>query len=165
MNILSKSLNVALFGAVLAVAALAMPAAHAADEHNVTVGATLAGPGLAVHGYDAVSFFSGSPAIGSDKFAVAHDGATYRFASQSNLDAFNADPGRYEPAYGGFCAYGAALGKKFDGDPKYWRVVDGKLYLNLNADIQAKWSEDVAGNLKTADQKWSRIKSTPVKQL
>jgi YHS domain-containing protein len=165
MNYLPKSLSVALLGAILSVAAVSMPAAYAADEHNVSVGATLSGPGLAVHGYDAVSFFSGSPAIGSDKFAVAHDGATYRFVNQANLDAFNTNPGRYEPAFGGFCAYGAALGKKFDGDPKYWRVVDGKLYLNLNADIQAKWSEDVPGNVKTANSNWTRIKSVAVDKL
>ncbi len=165
MNFLPKSLSVVLLGALLSVAVVTMPAAYAADEHNVSVGATLAGPGLAVHGYDAVSFFSGHPAIGSDEFAVAHDGATYRFVNQANLDAFNANPGRYEPAFGGFCAYGAALGKKFDGDPKYWRVVDGKLYLNLNADIQAKWSEDVPGNLKTANSNWTRIKSIPVDKL
>lgn len=164
MIILPKSLNTAFLSALLLVAA-GMPMAQAADEHNVSIGATLAGPGLAVHGYDPVSFFSGKPTIGSDKFAVARDGATYRLASQSNLDAFNADPGRYEPAFGGFCAYGVALGKKFDGDPKYWRVVDGKLYLNLNADIQAKWSEDVGGNLKTANANWSKIKSTSVEQL
>lgn len=165
MNNLSKSLNVAMLGAVLSVAAVATPAAYAADEHNVTTGATLAGPGLAVHGYDPVSFFKGSPVVGSDKFAVAYEGATYRFANEANLDAFNANPGQYEPAFGGFCAYGAALGKKFDGDPKYWRVVDGKLYLNLNADIQAKWSEDVQGNLKTANSNWTRIKSIPVDKL
>lgn len=59
-----------------------------------------------------------------------HGGGTYRFESQANLDAFKANPGQLEPAYGGFCAYGAALAKKFDGDPRYWKIVDGKLYLN-----------------------------------
>ncbi len=165
MTRLHKSLTAALLGASLFVAAAAPGIAFAADEHNVSTGGTLAGPGLAVHGYDTVSFFSGKPMLGSDKFAVAHNGATYRFASQAHLDAFNADPAKFEPAFGGFCAYGAALGKKFDGDPNYWRVVDGKLYLNLNADIQAKWSEDVAGNIKTADGNWSRIKSVAVEQL
>ncbi|KAB2850623.1 MAG: YHS domain-containing protein, partial [Hyphomicrobiaceae bacterium] len=93
-------------------------AAFAVDEVNVSKGATLAGPGLAVHGYDVVAYFTnGAPLLGGDTFAVAHNGATYRFASQANLDAFKANPAKYEPAYGGFCAYGVMLGKKFDGDP------------------------------------------------
>jgi len=58
--------------------------AVSADQVNVTTGATLAGPGLAVHGYDVETFFSGTPALGSDAFAIAHEGATYRFVSQAN---------------------------------------------------------------------------------
>jgi YHS domain-containing protein len=139
--------------------------ARCADEVDVSTGATLAGPGLAAHGWDVVSFFSGSPAVGSDQYAVAHGGATYRFVDQKNLDAFKADPTKYEPQYGGFCAYGAALGKKFDGDPRFWKVVDGKLYLNLNGDIQTKWTADIPGNVKKADENWTRIRSTPVGKL
>jgi hypothetical protein len=135
------------------------------DEQNVSRGATLAGPGLAAHGYDVVSFFRGEPSVGSDKFAIAQNGATYRFADQAGLDAFKADPAKYEPAYGGYCAYGAALNKKFDGDPRYWKVVDGRLYLNLNADIQSKWSEDIGGNIKKADSNWAKIKAVPVSKL
>lgn len=143
----------------------AVASASAADEVNISTGATLAGPGLAVHGYDVVTFFSGSPAVGSDKFAYAYNGGTYRFVSQENLDAFKANPAKYEPRYGGFCAYGAALGKKFDGDPRYWKIVDGRLYLNLNGDIQTKWSEDVAGNIKKADANWEKIHSVAAKKL
>ena len=103
-------------------------AAAAEDELNVSKGATLSGPGLAVHGYDVVAFFTeAKPVFGTDAHAFAHNGGTYRFASQANLDAFKANPSKYEPAYGGFCAYGAALGKKFDGDPRFWKIVDGKL--------------------------------------
>jgi len=134
-NPMWKALIPTLLGAV------APLAAHAADELNVSKGATLAGPGLAAHGYDVVSFFTDAKAeIGSDKYAVAHAGGTYRFVKQAHLDAFKADPGGYAPAYGGFCAYGVALGKKFDGDPRYWKIVDGKLYLNLNG-VQAEWFE------------------------
>ena len=108
-----------------------------ADEVNVSKGGTLVGPGLAAHGYDVMAFFTnGNPLIGSDTYATAHAGGTYRFASQANLDAFKASPSKYAPAYGGFCAYGVALGKKFDGDPRFWKIVDGKLYLNLNGDTQ-----------------------------
>jgi YHS domain-containing protein len=139
--------------------------AGAADEQNTSSGATLAGPGLAVHGYDVVSFFAGEPVIGTDTYALAHNGATYRFANRSNLDTFKAEPSKYEPAFGGYCAYGAALGKKFDGDPRFWKIVDGRLYLNLNGDIQAKWSEDIPGNIKKADGNWVKIKSVAVDKL
>lgn len=156
----------ALIAAMLGLAGtVASPQAFAADEHNISVGATIAGPGLAVHGYDVVSYFNGSPEIGSDDFAVAYKGAAYRFASKADLDAFNASPDKYVPAYGGFCAYGTALGKKFDGDPRFWKVVDGKLYLNLNRDIQAKWSGDIAGNIKKADATWPTIMSIPASKL
>jgi YHS domain-containing protein len=141
-------------------------AAAAEDELNVSKGATLSGPGLAVHGYDVVAFFTeAKPVFGTDAHAFAHNGGTYRFASQANLDAFKANPSKYEPAYGGFCAYGAALGKKFDGDPRFWKIVDGKLYLNLNGDIQAEWSKDIAGNIAKADTNWGRIRRLAVAKL
>lgn len=160
-----KSIARTLLVFALLSAPIAPGIAFAADEQNVSKGATLAGPGLAAHGYDVVSYFKGAPAPGSDKFAVAHDGATYRFANEANLAAFKAEPAKYVPAYGGFCAYGAALGKKFDGDPRFWKIVDGKLYLNLNGDIQSKWNEDIAGNVKKADANWSKIRSTAVDKL
>lgn len=147
----------------------AMPAVastQASDEINVSKGGTLAGPGLAAHGYDVVAFFTeGKPAFGTYAHALAHSGGTHRFTSQANLDAFKADPDTYQPAYGGFCAYGTALGKKFDGDPRYWKIVDGRLYFNLNGDIQAEWSKDIAGNIAKADGNWQRIHGTPVARL
>jgi len=144
---------------------LAVPA-QADDEVNVSTGATLSGPGLAVHGYDVVAYFTtGAPTLGSDKLAVAHNGGTYRFATQADLDAFKADPAKYEPTFGGFCAYGVALGKKFDGDPRFWKIVDGKLYLNLNGDIAAEWSKDIAGNLVKAGGNWPRISSVSARKL
>ena len=153
-----------LLASALGLSLLSGPAL-AADEQNTSRGATLSGPGLAAHGYDVVSYFGGQPVIGNDKFALAHNGAAYRFASQSNLDTFKADPSKYAPAFGGYCAYGAALNKKFDGDPRFWKIVDGRLYLNLNGDIQAKWSEDVSGNIKKAEINWAKIKSVPVDKL
>jgi len=140
--------------------------ASALDEVNVSTGATIAGPGLAVHGHDVVAYFTtGKPTLGSDKFAVAYDGGTYRFASQSNLDAFKADSAKYAPAYGGFCAYGVAVDKKFDGDPRYWKIVDGKLYLNLNADIAATWNKDIPGNIAKAEGNWPKIHAVAAAKL
>ena len=151
---------VAAFGLALAAPALAV------DEVNVSTGATIAGPGLAVHGHDVVAYFTdGAPTLGSAEFSAVYEDATYRFASEENLDAFEADPAKYVPAYGGFCAYGVAVGKKFDGDPRFWKVVDGRLYLNLNRDIQAKWTEDIPGNIAGANANWAEIRSVAVGDL
>lgn len=115
-------------------------------------------PGLAVHGHDVVSFFiAGKPTLGDARLAMVHNDATYRFASQSNLDAFKANPDKYVPAFGGFCAYGVSVGALFDGDPRYWKVVDGRLYLNLDQDIADAFNKDVAGALKKAEANWPTL--------
>jgi YHS domain-containing protein len=144
-----------------------MSAPVAADHHvNVSSGATMAGAPLALHGYDAVAYFtSKKPMRGMAKFQTTHDGATYRFANQANLDAFEKDPNKYAPRYGGYCAYGASLGKKFDGDPTVWKVVEGKLYLNLNPDIQTNWEKDVPGNIRKADGQWPKIRSKAASEI
>ncbi len=161
MNKLFVSLSL-----ITALATFAAIPAQAADEINVSRGVTLSGPGLAVHGYDVVAYFKqGTPVLGTDKFAVAHNGGTYRFASQENLNAFMAETAKYTPAYGGFCAYGVALGKKFDGDPHFWKIVDGRLYLNLNGDIAAEWGQDIPGNIKKAEQNWPEIRSVAADKL
>ncbi|MEQ8823169.1 MAG: YHS domain-containing (seleno)protein [Filomicrobium sp.] len=134
----------------------------AGPEVNTGTGAVLVAgkpaPGLAVHGFDVVAYFSkGKPVQGDAKFAVVHKEATYRFASQDNLDTFKANPAKYEPAYGGYCAYGVAVGAKFDGDPRFWKIVDGKLYLNLSSDIQQAWNKDISGNIKMAEANWPKL--------
>lgn len=114
---------------------------------------------LALRGYDPVSYFgAGGPAVGSTEFAAEHEGVTYHFATAANRDAFVADPAKYAPAYGGFCAMGAALGKKLDGDPTIWKVVNDRLYLNVNADAFRMWQQDIPGNLSKADATWPTIK-------
>jgi YHS domain-containing protein len=114
--------------------------------------------GLAIHGYDPVAYFTNGAAIeGEAEIAATHNGATYRFASEAHRSQFLADPEKYLPQYGGYCAYGTSVGKKFDGDPQAWRVVDGKLYLNLSADVQRKWLKDVPGRIAEADKNWPTI--------
>ena len=154
--------------AALVAAALfgATATTHAADELNVTPGLSIAGAPLALRGYDAVAYFTvGKPVRGSDAFVHVHDGAAYRFSSQQHLDAFERNPGRYLPQYGGFCAYGVAVGKKFDGDPNLWKIADGKLYLNLNEEIYATFLQDVDGNIDRADGNWPRIAHTAARDL
>ncbi len=143
----------------LAIAAGTLPStAHAYDTAS-TAAINVAEDAVILHGHDAVAYFtSGKPVQGDAKFSAKHDGATYRFASEANLKAFQANPTAYAPQYGGFCAMGAALGKKLDVDPTQFKVVDGKLYLNVNADVFKKWSENVPGNIATADANWPAIK-------
>jgi YHS domain-containing protein len=126
---------------------------------NVTSGKVLVAgkpaPGIALHGYDAVAYFDGGkPAVGNAQIATVHDDATYRFSSKANLDAFAANPVHYVPQFGGFCAFGASVGAKFDGDPMVWKIVDDKLYVNLSPDIQQEWFKDIPGNIKKADKNW-----------
>ena len=138
--------------------ATAAPAVHAVDEVNVVPGLSIAGAPLALHGYDPVAYFTqGQPVRGSDSLVHVHEGAAYRFSSQDHLDAFKADPARYAPEYGGFCAYGVSVGKKFDGDPRLWKIESGKLYLNLNEEIYETFLEDIDDNIEKADENWTDI--------
>ena len=112
----------------------------------------------AVGGYDLVSYHQDSGPVRGTGFQTAtHDGVTYLFANEANKTAFEANPHKYLPAYNGFCAYGVSLGKKFNTDPTVYELVGGTLYLNLDTDIQAKWAEDVKGNIAKADQNWKKL--------
>ena len=150
---------------LLAVFALA-PAAMAADERNIGTGVTAAGAPLAIHGYDPVAYFTdGAAMIGSYKHTYVHNGASYRFVSDVNRKKFERSPERYAPQFGGFCAFGVSVGKKFDGDPRVFKVVDDKLYFNLNPEIKATWVKDIPGNVRKAERNWSRIGSKAVASL
>jgi YHS domain-containing protein len=151
--------------ALLATAALPL-ASYADDEQNLSSGIVATGKPLAIHGFDPVAYFTvGAPTQGSAKFALVHNGATYYFASQANLETFKADPDKYVPIYGGYCAFGVSVNKKFDGDPRYFTIHNGHLYLNLNEDIAKKFKADVPGSVKKADENWKTIESKPVKGL
>lgn len=154
--------------ATVASAALmgAMVPAQAADEINAGPGLSIVGAPLALHGYDPVAYFTdGAPTLGTDAYVSVHDGVAYRFASQDHLDRFEADPEQYVPAYGGFCAYGVAVGAKFDGDPRLWRIEGGRLYLNLNQEIYETFLEDVPGYVEDADENWQEIEHVAVADL
>ncbi len=113
----------------------------------------------AVQGYDVVSYHTlKRPVRGNGNLVAEHKGATYLFSTKENLEAFEAKPEKYAPAYGGYCAFGVSVGKKFYGDPEVWRIVDDKLYLNLDVGIQEQWLKDVPGRIKKANSKWAKIK-------
>lgn len=121
---------------------------------------------LILRGYDAVSYHASNKAVkGSAQYTASYNDATYHFSSAANRDAFRANPAKYEPAYGGFCAMGVALEKKLDGDPELFRVVDGKTYLNVNADAAKVWTKDVPGNITKAEGNWPAIKDKAPSEL
>ncbi|SOE14326.1 hypothetical protein SAMN05877838_0986 [Hoeflea halophila] len=131
--------------ALLALASLALAA-----EQNLGSG------GIAIQGYDPVAYFIDNKAVpGSPDITLTHDGATYRFASDEHRAAFEANPGQYVPQYGGYCAYGAAQGYKASVEPDQFTIADGKLYLNYNASVRARWNEDQANYINKADAYWS----------
>ncbi len=111
--------------------------------------------GLALKGYDAVSYFqSARPVKGDPKYTHAWMGARWQFSTAENRDAFAADPEKYAPQFGGYCAWAASQGYLYDANPQYWRIVDGKLYLNYNGSAQRKWERDTAGNIAQAEKNW-----------
>jgi len=119
-----------------------------------------------VGGYDLVSYHTNNEAQrGNGHFLSVHDGVTYLFTSEANKATFDQNPDKYLPAYGGYCAFGASVGKKFVGDPEVWRVVDGRLYLNLDSDIQKEWLKDVPGRIKLADANWIEIQDKDPSEL
>lgn len=114
--------------------------------------------GVALGGSDPVAYFTeGKPAAGSGDFRYDHDGTTWHFVSAANRDAFAADPEKYAPQYGGFCAWAVSQGYTAKTDPDAWRIVDGKLYLNYNRSVQRRWEGDIPGNIAKADANWPAL--------
>lgn len=113
---------------------------------------------LAVGGYDAVAYFEdGAPVKGVKEFAYQYEDATWLFSSADNLEQFKEDPDAYAPQYGGYCAWAVAQGYTAPGNPKNWSVRGGKLYLNYDSGVQAKWLKDPDGFIKTADANWPAV--------
>jgi len=114
--------------------------------------------GIAIRGYDTVAYFTqGAPAEGAAEFSTDWEGATWQFASQEHLDLFVAEPEKYAPQYGGYCAYGVAKDGLVKIEPENWSIIDGKLYLNYNDKVQGLWEADIAGFIATADKKFEAL--------
>lgn len=153
----SRTLLAALGLVVAATAIPAVPAFAVVDDSTAAVNTDQ--QGVALHGYDPVAYFTGgAPAKGNTQFTTTYEGARYYFASAENAAKFKASPEAFAPQFGGFCAMGVALEKKLDGDPMVWKIVDGKLYLNVNADVAVAWQRDIPGNLEKANDLWPEIK-------
>ena len=141
-----------------AAALLALAAGGDEADANESAKVFQTDEGVAVNGYDVVGYFEESePVEGSAEFTAEHAGATWHFASAGNRDAFKADPAKYAPAYGGYCAYAVAKGSTATTVPDAWKIVDGTLYLNFSKDVQSKWEEDIPGYIEQADANWPGV--------
>ena len=149
-----KTLSAA-FAAAFALVAAVLPAhARQADVYTGIFSS------LAVGGYDAVAYFKENrPVQGKAEFSTQYKGATWQFSSADNLAAFKANPTAYAPQYGGYCAWAVSQGYTASANPNNWRIVDGKLYLNYNTEIQRRWEQDIAGHIRTANANWPRVLS------
>jgi len=133
-------------------AAIAMAGAGAQPDVNVSK------DGVAIEGYDAISYISeGRPLQGSTRFETRWNGAVWRFTSAAHRDTFLADPARYAPQFGGYCAYAVSQGHTANGDPLVWKVVDGRLYLNYSTSVQRTWEKDVPGYIAEARANWPGV--------
>jgi YHS domain-containing protein len=140
----------------LIIAALAFITAVQAQAQQSEI---FAPGGKAIKGYDPVAFFKESkPVKGSDKFQYKWKDATWLFSTNENLEAFKADPEKYAPQYGGYCAYGTSQGHKAPTQTDTWTVLNDKLYFNYNDKVKELWTKDQANLIKAADEKWPEVK-------
>ncbi len=122
--------------------------------------------GLVIRGYDPVAYFTEGRAVpGRSDLEVEYKGGKYLFASPVNREAFKANPEKYLPQYGGYCAFAVAMGKKADIDPGSWRIVDEKLYFNHNPMIHEKWSADTKGYISKSEKNWPKIREKAASEL
>ncbi|MFZ6870541.1 YHS domain-containing (seleno)protein [Undibacterium sp. Di27W] len=142
---------------LFATAALVLSSGFATAAPIAPIFATEAG---AIRGYDPVAYFKqNKPVKGKKELSYQWQGADWHFASKDNLEAFKADPEKYAPQYGGYCAYGVAQGYTPEIDPAAYKVVDGKLYLNLSKDVLKRWVKDIPGYVKDANENWPQLKA------
>jgi len=136
----------------VALSVLVPAAAQAKDPVNETF------LGVAIDGADPVAYFEeGRHVEGRSDFEAEWQGATWRFASAAHRDLFRAEPEKYAPQYGGYCAWAVSQGYTAPIDPEAFTIVEGKLYLNYDEDIQAKWQKDRAAWIEAADENWPGV--------
>jgi hypothetical protein len=112
----------------------------------------------AIKGYDTVAYFKANKALkGSESFTFQWHNMTWYFLTEENRDLFATSPEKYAPQYDGWCAWALTEARKAITDPEVWKIVDGKLYLNCSKSAYEKWSKDIPGNIKKADENWLKI--------
>ena len=113
---------------------------------------------VAIKGYDPVAYFeSGAPLVGNKSTTFSWRGSEWRFSSTANRDKFAADPEKFAPQYGGYCAWAVGQGYTAPIDPAAWRIVDGKLYLNYDKKVQKTWEKDIPGHISKANANWPKV--------
>jgi YHS domain-containing protein len=138
---------------VMAVLALFVIMAFSCVKSSAVEPVNVTADGVAIKGYDPVAYFlEGRPVQGTREFEYTWMGAKWLFASAENRALFEADPEKYAPQYGGYCAYAVSQGKTADIEPEAWNIIGGKLYLNLNKEVQELWSKDPRGYIEKADR-------------
>lgn len=114
--------------------------------------------GIAIQGYDPVAFFTvGAPVKGNPDITSSYHSATYQFHSAKNKETFDAHPEKYEPQFGGYCAYGVSRNALAPIDINAWQIVDGRLLMQKSLGIRNDFNEDAKGNLKKADGNWPKL--------
>ncbi|NES22436.1 MAG: YHS domain-containing protein [Symploca sp. SIO3E6] len=114
--------------------------------------------GVAIRGTDPVAYFQQSqPVPGKSEYTYEWMNATWQFASAENRDSFAKNPEKYAPQYGGFCAWAVSRGYTASTQPDAWKIVDGKLYLNYNRQVQKSWEKDIPGNITKANRNWPGV--------
>ena len=147
-------LNRNIVGAVVALLVLGPGSAAGAGEFFEV-------EGVAIRGYDPVAYvMDRTPVKGSPQYTAVYQGSVFQFASGAHRDAFRADPTKYVPQYGGFCAYGTAKGYKASADPAAFTIVEGKLYLNYSLRVRELWSTDIPGHIAKADRNWPEVRTS-----
>jgi YHS domain-containing protein len=118
---------------------------------------------VALESYDPVAYFlDGAPVKGNDRYVRQWHGVQWKFASPAHKEEFMANPERYAPQFGGYCAYAVSRGFTANGDPHQWAIVDGKLYLNNNAFAMKEWNQDRDGNIEAGQVNWPLIPKQPL---
>lgn len=140
---------------VMSVLSTAAAAPAFADKDPVYTGLF---SNVAVEGHDPVAYFTqGKPVKGSKEFSTDYQGAEFRFSSAENLETFKANPEKYAPQYGGYCAWAVAEGDTAKGDADHWKIVDDKLYLNYNKKIQDRWEQNQSEFIVQAESNWPAV--------
>ena len=110
---------------------------------------------IAVKGFDTVAYFTENAAVeGKKAHSLEWNGATWRFSSAANKTLFEADPEKYAPQYGGYCAWAVSQNQTASIEPEQFTIVDGKLYLNYNQEVKEKWLVDTSANINVGDKNW-----------
>lgn len=145
-------------GTAFLTAMATMTAPVKAYDLNSTAAINVDANGVILRNFDPTSYGPNKPPqIGAADYTASSDGAIYRFASGDARDQFITNPAKYKPAFGGFCATGAALGKKLDGDPQIFRIHNSQLYVFVHQQAVEIWDKDPAGTLAKANANWPKI--------